>query len=222
MSPLKYGRTVLMSATLVVLVIYSMLYPENSAFACYVHQGQIQGLQTRHELSVPVSVATWQAIHTGQLTDIPRATEEQRLAALQQVSTIVGLFGKYSESCSNAAVPGFAVLLTESGLWTGFSAQNKETWKVRQHLSGPAENDVVLVISDPAMATLLQGKMTVEQSIQNGLLEISDVPEAEQSLMCFSHLISKFSQTNLARFKVDGKIPKLRFSRPTVFNSAKL
>ena len=185
------------------------------AWGCYVHSGQYQGLQANHALTIPVSVATREAIVSGELRDIPRRDSTQRLLALQQLTTIVGLFARKSSNAEATAAPDFALLLTESGLWTGFSAVGDNAWQVRQHLSGPRENDIILIVSDPAMAALLQGRMSVDQAVQQGVLAASDAsPSSQRSLAAFSHFVDGFAQSGFARFRLDKNLPNIRFSNP--------
>jgi hypothetical protein len=188
----------------------------SEAFACYVHSGQYQGFQVSHALSVPVSVSTRQAIVDGNLRDIPRATASERRLALKQLAAVVGFFGKLSESGQTPAAPDFAVLLTESGLWTGFSTEPNDQWRVRQHLSGPKDTDVVIALSDPTMAALLQGRMTVERAVAQGLLETAEVSAASQrrSLVAFDRFIDRFARSNYAGFQLIPKLPDFRSANP--------
>jgi len=185
--------------------------------ACYVHSGQYQGLTVQHALSVPVSLATRQALVAGDLRDIPRATAEQRTAALKQLTAIVGFFGKQAERGVVAAedTPGFAVLLTESGLWTGFTPTLSGTWRVRQHLSGPKADDIVIVLSDPTMVALLQGRMTAAQASEKGLLETAtESPAGKLSEVAFGQLIDRFARSNYAGFELRRKLPVFGFTNP--------
>jgi hypothetical protein len=186
--------------------------------ACYVHSGQYQGLKVQHALSVPVSLATRQALVDGELRDIPRATAEQRTAALKQLTAVVGFFGKQAERdvVPAADAPSFAVLLTESGLWTGFTPTSSGKWQVRQHLSDPGQDDVVIVLSDPTMAALLQGRLTVAQAAERGLLEsaASGSSGVKRSEAAFSQLVDRFAQSNYAGFELRPKLPVFGFTNP--------
>lgn len=188
--------------------------------ACYVHSGQYQLLKVQHALSVPVSLATRQALVAGDLCDIPRATAEQRTAALKQLTAIVGFFGKQAERDAVAAAdaPSFAILLTESGLWTGFTPTPSGTWQVRQHLSGPKADDVVIVLSDPAMAALLQGRMTAAQASEKGLLETATgSPAGKLSEVAFGQLVDRFARSGYAGFELKPNLPVFRFANPLLF-----
>ena len=186
------------------------------ALGCFVLTGSVQGFTVQHALSLPVSLSTRQAIVAGELEDIPRDTTAARTAALQQLVAIVGLFGKVSERHDSAsAVPDFAVLLTESGLWTGFNALAGQGWQVRQHLEGPAAQDVVIVVSDPAMAALLKGNMTVAQAADKGLLRTADgSAESEHSLEAFAALVERFAESPYAKFRLKDKLPSFGFAEP--------
>lgn len=186
------------------------------ALGCFVHTGSYQGLTVQHALSIPVSLSTREAIVAGELEDIPRDTSGARAAALKQLVAVVGLFGKVSErDNSAAAVPSFAVLLTESGLWTGFRTLEGQGWQVRQHLSGPAAQDVVIVVSDPAMAALLKGDMTVAQAADKGLLRTADgSPESKRSLDAFAGLVDGFAHSPYARFRLKKTLPSFGFANP--------
>jgi hypothetical protein len=194
------------------VVLVGLAQGTGEAFACYVHRGQYQGLQVSHALSVPVSVSTRQAIVAGNLRDIPRATAGERQLALQQLAAVVGFFGKLSEDTQAPTAPDFAVLLTESGLWTGFSITTNDQWRVRQHLSGPKDTDVVIALSDPTMAALLQGRMTVEHAAAQGLLETAEVSAASQrrSLATFDRFVDRFARSNYAGFQLKPKLPDFR------------
>jgi hypothetical protein len=197
-------------------VLAGLMEGANDAAACYVHKGQYQGLQVSHALSIPVSVSTRQAIVAGDLEDIPRATESNRQAALKQLTAIVGFFGKLSASGPMPSAPDFAVLLTESVLWTGFSVGTEGRWRVHQHLSGPADDDVVIVVSDPTMAALLKGRLSVELAAEKGLIDTAQGSALSQqlSLAAFGQFVDRFAASHYAGFRLKPELPRFQFANP--------
>ena len=189
------------------LVSLIALVNNENAVACYVHTGQYQGLQIENAASIPVSVATRRAILAGEIEDIPRTTRQERIEALKRLAYIVSVFGNISqEKPVHAPTTSFSVFLTESGLWTRFYAEDK-SWNVQQHRTSPEPGDTVVVISDPAMMSLLKGEIDPEKATKLGVLHAEgDVASIESSLTAFGHLISAFASSNYANFNLRNMI----------------
>jgi hypothetical protein len=170
MGPTDFRRAASGALLTTLVAVSSGLILIDEAAACYIHSRQVSGLQVGHPLSIPVSLSTREAIIAGDLLDIPRATEQQRLSSLRELSGAVDDFALLLRDSEFTKRQDFAVFLTESGLWTGFSYSDDESWRVQQHLSGPGSSDIIIVVSDAAMVALLNGKMTVAQALRSGVL----------------------------------------------------
>lgn len=205
----KPGRAVSRSFPAIVLGLLAI----GELPACYLHGGQMLGLQTAHPLSIPVSVATRRAIESGELPEIPQSSAARREAALQRFTLVFGLFGQISQGHKAPPAPAFSVFLTESGLWTRFSFDDIQGWKVQQHRSGPTREDLILVAADTLMAALLRGEFSVERAANSGLLDTdASTADARDSLMAFDTLISAFRKTPYARFRLTAANPGMSFT----------
>jgi hypothetical protein len=136
------------------------------ALACGLDGAMNNPFTTAYPGSFGVALGTQQAVGSGQLFALPEldakaaaARLEARLDQLRVRLEKTGLKG------------GFAVLVVDSGHWARFSTSGAA---VQVHLhAAPAIYDSVLLTSEPALAALLDGQLTMDNAKQAGLVRWS-------------------------------------------------
>ena len=143
--------------------------------ACELHTMTLNGLGTAHPASVPVSLATRQAIDDKRISDISRGTRDSKLAALESIEDTFHAFDRAVQQQAPLAAPVFSIYLTESDHWAQF-APTESGWATRLHMPDSDRSTVIVVVSDTAMKYLLSGELTVKDAHGLGVL----VPVGEE------------------------------------------
>ena len=70
-----------------------------------------------------------------------------------------------------------AVVLTQTMLWTRYPAGGG----IKPHVAGPESGDLVVVTDDPVVRTIADGRLTVSEAMENGLIRLYGTPEQERA-----------------------------------------
>lgn len=65
-----------------------------------------------------------------------------------------------------------AVLLIEPGIWTRLTPR-AAAWAVTEHADGPKENDIALIVSEPALRDLIDGRLSGDAALERGVVMVS-------------------------------------------------
>lgn len=163
-------------------------------WACKLHiPTNYDGLGAAHPASVPVSLATRQAVVSKSLVDIPRATKQQKHTALAQIE------GRFRELIGAAPkiVPdtplAFSIYLTESNHWAHFDYDGNG-WTVIEDHPLDHQDDVTLVLSDTALMNLLSKSMEPQKARELGVLAVSGKADAQaRVLQVFSRFLDAYT-----------------------------
>ena len=64
------------------------------------------------------------------------------------------------------------MLLIETGTWTRLTPK-AGVWRVTEHAEGPRADDVTLIASELALRDLVDGRLSVNESLARGLVTVS-------------------------------------------------
>lgn len=136
------------------------------SLACGYHGSLGDGFSAQHPLSIDVALAVRQAIDSEVLA---KPTALPAFLALNRASRTLDQF----REALGTAPQSMALLLVEAGLWTRYHLDN-DRLRFDPHVSGPHSGDAVIVTAEPVVVALLEGRISFEQAIVNGLLVIAD------------------------------------------------
>ena len=83
--------------------------------------------------------------------------------------------------------PALAVLLTQSGAWMRI---NDPETGARYHADPATETETALLLPDTAYAALLDGKLTVRDATELGLLRVYGTNEKDTAINVFAYALS--------------------------------
>jgi hypothetical protein len=78
-------------------------------------------------------------------------------------------------------LPTFAIVLVEARLWSRIVPGPAGT-RLESHVDGPASGDVILVTGEPALRGLLEGRISWDAAVANGLVVIDGPAEERDRL----------------------------------------
>jgi hypothetical protein len=169
------------------------------AGACELHTMTLNGLETAHPVSVPVSLATRHAIDNKRISDISRGTRDSKLAALANIEETFHAFDRVVKQQKPLAAPVFSIYLTESGHWAQF-VPTELGWTTRLHMPDSDQSAVVVVVSDTAMKSLLSGELMVKDAYQLGLLvPVGDEVNRNRVLAVVQDLLVNFHESRIQK-----------------------
>ena len=160
-----------------------------SAWACGFHteQGIARTLLNLHYPdALHVDGAVWSAQEQGLLPldrERLRATGSRRKmldghALHETQKALYALDESFRQhDVPGGARPGMAIVLTVSMLWTRYPADGE----IKPHVSGPESDDLVVVTDEPVVRFIADGKMTVDEAIEKGMVRLYGTPEQESS-----------------------------------------
>jgi len=165
-----------------------------SASGCMLHIPTIPGgLNTAHPASVPVSVATRRAVDAKSIKDIPRVSKQAKFEALQTIGKHFHEMTKVAEHPAPPAPLVFLVYLTESNHWSHFSYVNNR-WAVDDRRPAEGQHDVVIVLSDTALMSLLDKSLQLPEAQSLGVLVLSgDADAKRQVIQIFDRFLAAYA-----------------------------
>jgi len=167
------------------------------AGACELHTMTLNGFETAHPVSVPVSLATRQAIDNKQISDIPRGTREKKLSALADIEKTLLAFGMVVRNQKAQSPTGFSVYLTESDHWLRF-LPTELGWNMQLHKADAERNSVVFIVSDTAMKGLLSNELSVRDAEELGVLvPVGGGASKLHILTLMQDLLTKFHSSHM-------------------------
>jgi hypothetical protein len=85
----------------------------------------------------------------------------------------------FRQHLPEGARPGMAVVLTESMLWTRYPAGGE----IKPHASGPESDDLVIVTDEPVLRAIADGRMTIDEAMEKGMVRLYGTPEQESTFI---------------------------------------
>jgi len=139
--------------------------------ACGYHGGLGGGLAPAHPRSIEVAIAVRDALDR-QVIEAP-----PRLPALTQFARIGRWLEQVRQRLAVAGdpeppLPPIALVLIESRLWARYSPHDGKV-ALAPHVEGPTTGDVVVLTGEPVLKGLLDGSISVERAIAEGILVVS-------------------------------------------------
>ncbi|UUY08294.1 hypothetical protein LRS11_21280 [Pseudomonas sp. J452] len=75
----------------------------------------------------------------------------------------------------------FSLLLVEPGLWAHFDGSGAQL-RVTLHVAAPGADDNAIITGEGVLQALVQGKLSAEQALQAGLLQVQAAPGQRERL----------------------------------------
>ncbi|MDO6708071.1 hypothetical protein [Photobacterium sp. 1_MG-2023] len=165
-----------------------------SAIACSLELIDL-GFSVDHRGSIPIAVATYRAIESGQIAPLPEERTAKR-AALERVrqkaiahTYMMTYRYQRMDATRYGGVP-LTVLLTQSGAWMRFNPSGA----VATYHTEPAQaGEAVLLLPDTVYAALLSGEMALQTAIALGLVRVYDTEQRDNVITSFSDLFAHLS-----------------------------
>jgi hypothetical protein len=140
------------------------------------YDGMAMDLGIAHPASLPVALAihdAYQARLIGKPVAMPGGFGMRRaLIMLEKLRLALAPAAK-GES--------FRLLLVEPGLWAQFNGTGAEL-RVTPHVAAPAADEPAIITGEGVLLALGQGKLSAEQALQAGLIQIQATPPQRQRL----------------------------------------
>lgn len=133
------------------------------AGACGLHGTIDNPFTTSYPGSLGVALGTQQALINGQLAALPEVDAEAAHERLEE--RLEQLRARLEKAGLNG---GFALLVVDSGHWARFIASGSSV-RIAPH-AHPAIYDPVLLTSESALASLLDGRLAADEAEQAGLV----------------------------------------------------
>lgn len=149
-----------------------------SAWACGLEGGLGDAFSAAHDGSLDVAFATRDAITSGWLVPDPELATE---AAHERADERLRIFAAALPPAPRGAKP-FSVLLVESGVWTRISP-NAGHWSLATHIEKPGSGETAVLASEPALRKLVDGQLSADQALSNGVLTVRGVPAERDRLI---------------------------------------
>jgi hypothetical protein len=187
-------------------------------WACGFHTDQSIA-QTLLNLHYPdalhVDGAVWSAQEKGLLPlDRKRlqATGTQRrmldtLAFRKTQRAFFALDKSFKQHSSEISRPGMAVVLTETIFWTRYPVGDE----IKLHVSGPEPDDLVIVTDEPVLHVIAEGRLTIDEAINKGLIRLYGTPEQEN---IFVLNYGKFGAEPLPKIDEQKLMQSMLWNRP--------
>jgi hypothetical protein len=140
------------------------------ALACGYH-GLGNGLAPAHPRSIEVAIAIREALDR-QVIEAPPL-----LPALTQFARVGRWLEQLRERLAvdrdaEPPLPPIALVLVESRLWARYRLHDGKV-SLAPHVAGPTAGDVVVLTGEPVLKGLLDGSLSVESAIAEGILVVS-------------------------------------------------
>lgn len=140
--------------------------------ACGYHSGLGKGLVPAHPRSIEVAVAIREALDR-QVVEAP-----PRLPAWTQLARVGRWLDNLQQRLAigadaDAPLPPVALVLVESGLWARYGVHDRKV-TLAFHVAGPTVGDVVALTGEPVLKGLLDGSISAERALAEGILVVSD------------------------------------------------
>ena len=160
------------------------------SWACGFHTDQTIAqamLNLHYPDALHVNGAVWSAQQKGLLPldrERLQATGSRRKlldtrAYHEVLKALYALGESFEQTSPRAEGSGMAVVLTETMLWTRYPAGGE----IKSHVNGPEPDDLVIVTDEPVVLTIEEGKMTVDEAMEKGLIRLYGEPEQERSFV---------------------------------------
>lgn len=150
--------------------------------ACMLHTPSISGLQIAHPASVSVSVATRHAVDAKAIKDIPRLSQQAKFEALRKIEDHFHQMTEVAQHLAPQEPLVFSVYLTESNHWSRFSYTDN-SWAVDPHQPAEDQHEVVMVLSDTALMSLLDKSLQLQDAQALGVLALSGDSETQRRVI---------------------------------------
>ena len=196
-----------------------LLSVSTGTWACSFHSDQSIAqavLNLYYPDAMHVNGAVWSLQQKGQLPlDSKRIKARgaerkmrDRIAYYKVLKALYALsisFEKISSS-QQAADTAMSMVFIESMLWTRYPAGGG----IKLHVSGPEPGNFVLVTDEPVVLTIAEGKMTLGEAMDNGLIRLYGEPGQKQAFLeSYSTLgakpLPKVDQVKLMRTMMYGQ-----------------
>jgi len=153
------------------------------AAACGYHGTIGNYLSVMHPSSLTVAVALRRAAEAGtvDLLDLDAAIHRpgMYLGAVRELQA----FGSALATVAGDSDSGltFSLGLVESGLWTRYEVTDGKV-TVDLHNDGPHDDEAVLLTGEPVLADILNGSLSVERALANGLVLIEGKDDEQATI----------------------------------------
>ncbi|QUJ67039.1 hypothetical protein KDD30_13225 [Photobacterium sp. GJ3] len=187
--------------------IVSGLWYLPSAMACSLELIDL-GFSVDHRGSIPIAVATYRAIESGQIAPLPEeltakraSLERVRQKAIAHTYMMTYRYQRMDDS-RNGRLP-VTVLLTQSGAWMRFNPSDA----VAAYHTEPAQaGEAVLLLPDMVYAALLSREMNLQTALSLGLVRVYDTEQRERLIASFSDLFGNPSVSTSVSTNVNNQL----------------
>lgn len=141
------------------------------------YDGMAADLAIAHPASLPVALAIHDAYRTKLLTKpvaLPGSFGMRR--ALIMLEKLRVALAPLVQGDS------FSLLLVEPGLWAHFDGTGAQL-QVTLHVAAPGADGNAIITGEGVLLALAQGKLSAEQALQAGLIQVQAAPEQHERLI---------------------------------------
>jgi hypothetical protein len=138
-----------------------------AGYACG-YDGLIGELSAAHPGSLSVAFALHDALARDELKALAPMPP---LFGLMRANRMANDFGEQVKQMTGGVGSSASVLLIESGLWTRFTFRAGGV-VVEPHVAGPKDGEAVIITSEAALNAILDGRLSIEQGLEKGLLKV--------------------------------------------------
>ena len=156
------------------------------AVSCSLEALDLSGFSIDHRGSIPVALATREAIEKGFIAQLPK-DNIARYSALYIIRLKAVSHMQRLAWHSDHEGPELAVLLTQSGAWMRI---NDPETGARYHADPATETETALLLPDTAYAALLDGELTVREATELGLLRVYGNENEDVAISAFASSLS--------------------------------
>lgn len=122
--------------------------------------------------SLHVGTAVWQAQVAGIVDRDQTPAAVKALLGFQKVTEKLSAFRDgLAAGLNGHAIPSMSVVMLGPMLWTRFQSDGMAV-VMATHASGPASGDTVIVTDEPVIAALVEGRLTMRDARELGLLRL--------------------------------------------------
>jgi hypothetical protein len=175
---MRNAATVERSATRLACIAASVgiaLATSSPTSACGFHGAMGDNFSLAHPRSMEVAFATLDAVGDG-IIAAPIAPDEAGRQGYWRAQDRIRRFeSRLPVSTSLAQGGGISILLVDSLLWSRFAVVDGR-YALQPHTDGPPSGDAVIVTSEPAVAAILEGGLTVADAFARKLLVVDGLP----------------------------------------------
>lgn len=164
------------ASTIVAAGLALLLGSASPATRACGYDGMAMDLATAHPASLPVALAIFEAYQAKLLAKpvtLPGGFGMRRAQIMLEKLRVALAPSVMGES--------FSLLLVEPGLWAHFDGTGAQL-RVILHVAAPAAGDNAIITGEGVLLALEQGKLSAEQALQAGLIQVQAAPEPRERL----------------------------------------